>query len=109
LFFRKVVSGVKSFPGDASIRVLFPNCGEIPESSAASHSWIMPQERGLHSVLGEPFVWAPSVVPICALLFLVDLAWGAFIIARQQWRSGSLWLMTIPIWLIAVIVDFAHH
>ena len=79
---------------------------------AASHGgWVIPQERamGLHSVTGEPLVWALHVFPICVVFFALNVAWGAFILARKQWRTGVLWLSTIPIWLVAVAVDFAHH
>ena len=77
----------------------------------ASNGWVIPRERelGLHSVTGEPYVWALFVFPICAVFFVLNLTWGAFILARKQWRSGIFWLLTIPIWLAAVVIDFAHH
>ena len=78
---------------------------------AASQAWVIPQEReaGLHSVTGEPFVWAGFVIPIWAVFFLLNLTWGAFIIARRQWQSGIFWLLTIPVWVVAVAIDFTHH
>jgi hypothetical protein len=77
----------------------------------ASKGWVIPQERELvlHSVTGEPYVWALSVFPICAVFLMLNLMWGAFILARKRWQSGIFWLMTIPIWLAAVVVDFTHH
>ena len=77
----------------------------------ASYSWAIPQERaaGVHSVTGEPFIWAAAVFPICTVFLLLNVTWGAFILAGKQWRTGILWLSTIPIWLVAVIIDFAHH
>jgi hypothetical protein len=32
----------------------------------AQHSWVMPEEEanGIHSVTGEPFVWAAFVLPV---------------------------------------------
>ena len=27
----------------------------------------------------------------------------------QHWQSRILWLMTIPIWIVAMAIDFAHH
>lgn len=75
----------------------------------ASYGWVLPQERGLHAVTGEPYIWASAVFPVCFAFFLLNLTWAAFILARKQWRTGVLWLSTIPIWLIAVAIDFAHH
>lgn len=71
---------------------------------AASRGWVITQERaaGLRSVTGEPFVWALYVFPICVVFFVLNVTWGAFVIARKQWRTGVLWLSTIPIWLVAV-------
>ena len=85
--------------------------GAVVYVVAASHGWVIPQERtaGLHSVTGEPLVWALSVFPICVLFFVLNLTWGTFILAARRWRTGVLWLSTIPIWAIAVAIDFAHH
>jgi hypothetical protein len=77
----------------------------------ASNGWVIPQERalGLHSVTGEPYIWALSVFPVCAVFLVLNLTWVAFILARKRWQSGIFWLSTIPIWLVAVVIDFAHH
>ena len=77
----------------------------------ASNGWVIPRERelGLHSVTGEPYIWALSVLPVCAVFLVLNLTWGAFILARKRWHSGIFWLLTIPIWLAAVVLDFAHH
>ncbi|MGB7148939.1 MAG: hypothetical protein WBD45_07280 [Terriglobales bacterium] len=65
----------------------------------------------MHSETGEPFVWALSVMPIFAIFFVVNVVWGALILAlaRKRWHSGIFWLLSIPIWLAAVVLDFAHH
>lgn len=44
----------------------------------ASKGWEIPQERelGLHSVTGEPYVWALSIFPICAVFLMLNLTWG---------------------------------
>lgn len=78
---------------------------------AASNGWVISREReaGIHSVTGEPFIWALSIFPVCAVFFVLNLAWGGFILARKRWRCGIFWLLTIPIWLAAVVIDFAHH
>jgi hypothetical protein len=60
----------------------------------ASPNWAIPQERGLHSMTGEPYVWAGSVLPLVTGFALLNLLWGA---------------MAAMVWLIAVWIDFAHH
>jgi hypothetical protein len=75
----------------------------------SSRGWVIPQERGLNSVAGEPFVWAISIAPVCGVFLVLNLAWGTFILVRKQWRSGMFWLLTIPLWVIAAAIDFAHH
>jgi Ca2+/Na+ antiporter len=52
--------------------------GAVVYVVAASRSWAIPQERGLHSQTAEPFI------------------------VRRQWRSGYLWLLTALIWLVAL-------
>jgi hypothetical protein len=80
--------------------------GAIIYVFASSHGWRQPE---VDSVTGEPFIWAIYVFPIWALFLLLNLVWGAFVVARRQWRSGIWWLTTIPIWLVAMAIDFAHH
>lgn len=77
----------------------------------ASHAWAIPQERamGIHSITGEPLVWAIGVFPIWAVFLLLNAIWGVLILRWRQWSSGRLWLLLVPIWLIAVVIDFAHH
>lgn len=82
--------------------------GAVSYVIAASHGWVVPQERELHSVTGEPYIWALYVFPIWAVYILLNLIWGVYVLARHR-RGGILWLMTIPIWLIAAAIDFAHH
>src|SRR5689334_14775934 len=93
------------------VLLAFNFIGAIIYVVAASLSWVIPQEReaGLHSMTGEPFVWAAGVIPICAAFLVLNLTWAAFIIARRRWQSGILWLMTLPIWIVAAAIDFAHH
>ena len=67
--------------------------GAIVYVALASRSWAIPQEVGLDSETGEPFVWALSVLPIFAVFSVMNVTWGAFILARRQWRGGSLWLL----------------
>lgn len=83
--------------------------GAVVYLIASSYSWALPQERGVSSTTGEPFVWALGVLPIWALFLVVNLIWGGVILARKQWRSGRFWLITSGLWLVSVAVDFAHH
>src|ERR1700749_2365950 len=43
----------------------------------ASNGWVIPRERelGLHSVTGEPYIWALSVLPVCAVFLVLSLTW----------------------------------
>jgi hypothetical protein len=83
--------------------------GAITYVIAASRSWAIPQERGLNSTTGEPFVWALFVVPIFAVFAVVNLSWGGYICTKRRWRSGYFWMMAAAVWLVAICVDFAHH
>jgi hypothetical protein len=75
----------------------------------ASPSWAIPQEHGLISPTGEPFVWAAAVFPILAAFLLLNLIWGIVILVRKQWFNVRLWLLTTPIWMVAIGIDFYHH
>jgi hypothetical protein len=77
----------------------------------ASHAWVNPTERamGIHSIAGEPYVWALGVFPIWAVFLLLNAIWGALILCWREWRSSRLWLWVVPIWLIAFAIDFVHH
>ena len=85
--------------------------GAIIYLYAASPSWAIPEERaqGIHSVAGEPVVWAVRALPILTGFGFLDLLWGAYICVRRKWRSSYLWLSTAAIWLIATRIDIAHH
>jgi hypothetical protein len=79
--------------------------GAIAYVAAASNGWRIPQEP----ITGEPFVWFISILPIVAIFSVLDLAWGAVILARRQWQGGSSWLLAALVWIAAVLIDFAHH
>jgi len=83
--------------------------GAVVYVRLASHAWAIPQERGLHSQTREPFVWFAFVAPIFAIFLLVNLVWGIVVVVRREWRSGYCWLLTAVVWLIAAVIDFAHH
>ena len=75
------------------------------------YAWAIPQERehGVHTVTGEPFIWAGIVVPIWATFALINLIWGVTIVVKERWRIALLWLAVVCMWLVAVVIDFAHH
>ena len=85
--------------------------GAIFYVHAASLGWAIPEERahGVHSVTGEPVVWALAVLPFAAGFGLLNFLWGTYICVKRKWRNGYFWLATAAIWLIAVWFDFAHH
>ena len=77
----------------------------------AQHAWAIPQEvaNGVHSITGEPFVWASFVLPVWLVFLVTNLIWGVTIVSRKRWPQGRLWLTSAAMWIIAVVVDFAHH
>jgi hypothetical protein len=83
--------------------------GAIVYVCLASRAWAIPREKGLHSETAEPFIWFLFVAPIFTIFFVVNVVWGGLILVRRQWRSGYLWLPTALIWLVAAVIDFAHH
>jgi hypothetical protein len=95
--------------GWSVVLLVFNFIGAVVYVVAASRSWAIPQERGLHSQTAEPFIWFMFVVPIFTIFFVVDVVWGGLILVRRQWRSGYLWLLTALIWLVATVIDFANH
>ena|SRR5471030_1207295 len=68
-------------------------------------AWVIPGQP----VSGEAFVWFPIAAPIYVIYALINSVWGIVILMRRQWRSGSLWLLAMSIWLVAIAIDFAHH
>jgi hypothetical protein len=101
---------ILALPGRLSLVVL-NGIGAIVYMARASNAWANPQERaaGVYSVTGEPFVWFAEIWPIVVVFLALNLSWEALILARRHWVSGRLWLLTVMIWLIAVLVDNAHH
>ena len=93
-----------------SIALLLLNVlGVVVYLIAASHSWTLPQEQGINSTAGEPFVWALYVIPIWVVFSFVDLIWGTVIIKRRQWLAGRMLPASALVWMAAVVVDFVHH
>ena len=80
-------------------------------SLTSRYTWAIPQERqaGLYAVTGEPFIWAGIVVPMWGTFALINLIWAVTIIAQKRWRNAPLWSAVVCTWLVAVVVDNAHH
>ncbi len=82
--------------------------GAIVYLFASMASWAIPEElaQGVHSVTGEPFVWATRTWPILICFGLLNLIWVSRI---KKWRDSYFLAAAAMIWLIAVWIDFAHH
>ncbi len=97
-------------PRPGSLALLALNViGAIGYVALAALSWAIPQEAEVRSRTGEPFIWGLGALPVFVIFSLINLTWGAFIVARRQWRGGSLCLLAALIWSVAVVTDFAHH
>ena len=83
--------------------------GAIAYVMGASHGWRIPEEHGMIPVSGEPFVWFAGILPVIAIFLPLNFAWGLGILLRRRWWSGRFWLFSAAIWLVAVVIDFAHH
>ena len=98
--------------GSLPIALLAMNAaGAILYVFAASRGgWAIPAERaaGINTVTGEPFVWALHIFPIVAVFFVINVVW-AISLARKHWSGGRFWLLPAAVWLLAVVIDFAHH
>jgi hypothetical protein len=79
--------------------------------AASRGGWAIPEERaaGTYTVTGEPFVWFLNILPVIAIFFVINLVWGVRIITGRDRCGSLLWLLTAAIWIVAVIIDFAHH
>ena len=83
--------------------------GAVVYVCLASRSWAIPRERGLHSETAEPCILFLCVAPIVAILLVVNFILGALILVRRPWPRGYFLVVTAFIWLLAVVIDFAHH
>jgi hypothetical protein len=60
-------------------------------------------------VTGEPLVWFVAVAPVIVVFTLANVTWAALILYYRQWHGGHLWILTGLFWVIAIVIDFAHH
>jgi hypothetical protein len=77
----------------------------------ASHGWTDPVERaaGIHSVAGEPLIWAGFVFPIWAVFAILNLIWLVIIGTRKRFTDLIAFAVICPAWVVAIIVDFSQH
>ena len=82
--------------------------GSIAYVFASMASWAIPEElaQGIHSVTGEPSVWAVRTWPIFICFGLLNLIW---ILRIRKWRDSYFLVAAATVWLFAVWIDFAHH
>jgi len=50
-----------------------------------------------------------GVLPVWALFLAANTAWAATIVFRRPQRGGIPFALVSVLWVVAVIVDFAHH
>jgi len=107
----RMMSWTKRIGTVAAVLLLTNVLGCVIYLLGAQHAWIIPEEaaNGIHSITGEPFVWAAFVLPVWIVFLVVNLTWGITILARRRWLQGRIWLMIGFIWIVAVVIDFAHH
>jgi hypothetical protein len=74
-------------------------------------AWYIPAEReaGIDATTAEPFLWAAIVVMVGGPFLVIDLIWGLTIIIKKRWRSAPFWFAVLCMWLVSVVIDFAHH
>jgi hypothetical protein len=81
----------------------------------ASASWIEPELASIPGASGGAGVrWFVTAVPILVLFALIDLGvltWASTIRVKQGvWPiSLRLFLLSVPLWLCALVVDNLHH
>ena len=75
------------------------------------HWWAIPEERamGIYAVSGEPFIWFLFSLYFFAVYLMLNLAWGGIILKCRYWRGGRFWLSAAMVWIVAIVIDFAHH
>lgn len=81
----------------------------------ASKTWVRPGEEGLHSMTGEPIVWAITAVPFLLASTVVNLVWLAvlfyYMLARRRgpWSDLIVFSAVLCAWMVALVLDFSRH
>lgn len=73
-------------------------------------AWVIPEEeqRGIRVITGEPFIWALSILPVCIVFVAANLTRAATNAIRKWPQDRWIWL-AVAMWIVAVLIDFAHH
>jgi hypothetical protein len=81
---------------------------------ASSYSWVEPELAQYPGASGGmPIVWALSALPVFGAFLLLNV--GAFLWACVARMKRGLWPFawaswaSVPIWLVALVVDNLHH
>jgi hypothetical protein len=95
-----------------SLVILLCNCvGALIYLWGARHAWVIPEEaaNGVHSITSEPLIWGLFVMPVWIVFAAINIAWGVAILARKKRFAARFWLSTALIWIVAIVIDYAHH
>jgi hypothetical protein len=104
-----VTNGIRRTQRTSFILLALNPVGAVLYVWFASRGWRIQEEKGMIPVTGEPYVWAVGIFPVWAFLLLLNAIWALLIIKSREWGNGRLWLLNLPIWLIAAVIDFVHH
>ena len=78
----------------------------------ASHSWIEPELADIPGAGGgAPLVWALTALPIFAVfvLFNIGAVLWSFLAKRGLGPLRRAAIASVPLWLVAFVVDGLHH
>ena len=76
--------------------------------------WIQPELQSIPGASGgAPVIWFIATAYIFGAMVLVDgaiLGWHLHRVKRRKSKLlGAAALWAIPLWLVTVVIDFAHH
>lgn len=80
----------------------------------AAISWTEPELRDIPGASGgSPFVWFFTAIPIVLLFMLLNgvvVLW-AYLVRRKRgvWPVSKFLWLSLPVWLLALVIDSAHH
>jgi hypothetical protein len=49
------------------------------------------------------------LVLICAPFLVLNLTWGAFILAYRYWQGGRFWLLAALVWVLGHVIIMATN
>lgn len=76
----------------------------------ASFAWAIPEEveAGIHpAIAGSAVVWGLGALPILLVFLLVDGVWWYWAVSRGLKKTAVV--ASSLSWVVAIVVDFAHH